>query len=224
MTNETRPPMFDRVVTHERAMEAAHRLVNSHFRQEPHARASIPASADDDDIVITDYITQQTAAALEAKVTALRARAEAADNALRDYHRDAMGTNLVWFEEAKKLAARAEQAEEQLKRCGKENCFGYEVGGAASWVRKERLEQVEAELGALKANYPLVVERPCRICGEVWPYPAVLSTTPPCGNCGKEAIKERDALRTRLEAAEAYINEDGWLAQADALEQSGETQ
>lgn len=67
--SEMKPPMFDRVVTHERAREAAHRLVNSHFRQEPRARASIPANEDDDDLVITDYITQQIAAARELRAT-----------------------------------------------------------------------------------------------------------------------------------------------------------
>lgn len=56
-------PSFERVVSHERAREAAQRLINSHFNNNretyPHARCTIPVQPDDDDIVICDYITQQ---------------------------------------------------------------------------------------------------------------------------------------------------------------------
>lgn len=47
-------------ISHTRAMEAATRLINSHFQQqEPRARISIPVSMDDDDVVILDYIAEQ---------------------------------------------------------------------------------------------------------------------------------------------------------------------
>ncbi len=62
--------MFDRIVSHERALEAASRLINSHFGGADNkrgVRASIPASEDDDDIVITDYIMQQKAKEAERK-------------------------------------------------------------------------------------------------------------------------------------------------------------
>ena len=46
-------------ITHVQAQEAALRLIHSHFGQRPHARMSIPAQLDDDDILIMDYIEQQ---------------------------------------------------------------------------------------------------------------------------------------------------------------------
>jgi hypothetical protein len=46
-------------ISHERAREAAMRLIHSHFGTEPHAVICIPATADDDDVVILDYIQQQ---------------------------------------------------------------------------------------------------------------------------------------------------------------------
>jgi hypothetical protein len=52
-----------RKVSHERAREAALRLVNSHFNNNrethPHARMTIPVDVDDDDVVLMDYIHQQ---------------------------------------------------------------------------------------------------------------------------------------------------------------------
>lgn len=55
ITNERRTEP----ITHQRASEAAHRLIHSHFGQKDHARITIPLSLDDDDVVITDYIEQQ---------------------------------------------------------------------------------------------------------------------------------------------------------------------
>lgn len=50
----------DDTVSHEDAMAAALRLINSHFHNPgQHARARIPADLGDDDIVIHDYIRQQ---------------------------------------------------------------------------------------------------------------------------------------------------------------------
>jgi hypothetical protein len=46
-------------ITHQQAREALQRLIHSHFGQTPHARITIPAQADDDDILLSDYITQQ---------------------------------------------------------------------------------------------------------------------------------------------------------------------
>ena len=54
-TNERRTQL----VSHERAREAAIRLIHSHFGQTPHARMTIPLNLDDDDVVIMDYIEQQ---------------------------------------------------------------------------------------------------------------------------------------------------------------------
>lgn len=54
-TNERRTEK----ITHEQAREAATRLIHSHFGQKPHAKISIPAKLDDDDILIMDYIEQQ---------------------------------------------------------------------------------------------------------------------------------------------------------------------
>lgn len=59
--------MFDRIVSHERAMKAAQRLINSHFGNPDRARMSIPAKEDDDDLVITDYILQQRAREADAE-------------------------------------------------------------------------------------------------------------------------------------------------------------
>ncbi len=46
-------------ISHERAREAALRLIHSHFGVTPHARATIPVHIDDDDVVILDYIQEQ---------------------------------------------------------------------------------------------------------------------------------------------------------------------
>ncbi len=46
-------------ISHERAAEAAHRLIHSHFGQQPYARIHIPVDQDDDDVVICEYIEQQ---------------------------------------------------------------------------------------------------------------------------------------------------------------------
>lgn len=49
-----------RTITHDEAVEIAHRLINSHFNKEPCARASIPARPDyDDDLLILAFIEQQ---------------------------------------------------------------------------------------------------------------------------------------------------------------------
>jgi hypothetical protein len=49
-----------RHVSHAEAREVMGRLVNSHFRQEPHARIGIPARPDyDDDLLMSAYIRQQ---------------------------------------------------------------------------------------------------------------------------------------------------------------------
>ena len=48
-----------RKVNHEEALKAAHRLVNSHFRNPDSARCSIPVQADDDDVTVIDYIQEQ---------------------------------------------------------------------------------------------------------------------------------------------------------------------
>jgi hypothetical protein len=48
-------------ISHERAQEAALRLIHSHFGTKPHARVHIPVDADDDDVVLMDYIQQQVA-------------------------------------------------------------------------------------------------------------------------------------------------------------------
>lgn len=51
-----------RTISHDEAGEIAKRLINSHFRLEPHARVSIPARPDyDDDLLILAYIEQQKA-------------------------------------------------------------------------------------------------------------------------------------------------------------------
>lgn len=51
-----------REIGHDEAREVARRLINSHFRQEPHARIGIPARPDyDDDLLILAYIKQQEA-------------------------------------------------------------------------------------------------------------------------------------------------------------------
>lgn len=48
--------------------------------------------------------------------------------------------------EAEGRQARIANLEAELARCGKENCMGLTVAGVASWVRKERLEEVQQEL------------------------------------------------------------------------------
>lgn len=49
-----------RTISHNEAREAAQRLFNSHFRQEPCARIGIPARPDyDDDLVLLAYIDQR---------------------------------------------------------------------------------------------------------------------------------------------------------------------
>lgn len=49
-----------RAISHEEALDIAHRLINSHFRTPDGARISIPARPDhDDDLLIVAYIQQQ---------------------------------------------------------------------------------------------------------------------------------------------------------------------
>ena len=49
-----------RRISHREAMDAAHRLINSHFGNDDRARCSIPAQPDrDDDLVLCAYIRQQ---------------------------------------------------------------------------------------------------------------------------------------------------------------------
>lgn len=63
-------------VTHAEAKEIAQRLINSHFRQEPHARVSIPARPDhDDDLRLVQYIAEQERALTAAPVDHARAEA-----------------------------------------------------------------------------------------------------------------------------------------------------
>jgi hypothetical protein len=62
-TPEPHKGLFARKVSVERALEAARRLINSHFNKPDKARCSIPANADDDDIVLTDYLRQSRVAA-----------------------------------------------------------------------------------------------------------------------------------------------------------------
>lgn len=45
----------------EQIRDGVQRLINSHFRQEPSARIHIPASRDDDDLMVSDAITELAA-------------------------------------------------------------------------------------------------------------------------------------------------------------------
>ena len=74
-----------RVVTHERAREAARRLINSHFRNKDTAHMSIPVNVDDDDVVICDYIAQQALVAAASDGELLRA-AEWMEKIVRGEH------------------------------------------------------------------------------------------------------------------------------------------
>lgn len=66
MTDTMRRALATRKISHDEAAEIAQRFINSHFRQEPHARISIPVRMDyDDDLLITAYIEQQRALARE---------------------------------------------------------------------------------------------------------------------------------------------------------------
>jgi hypothetical protein len=57
----------DGMISHERAREAALRLIHSHFGLPDEARMHIPAQTDDDDLVIMDYIAQQIFRELQAE-------------------------------------------------------------------------------------------------------------------------------------------------------------
>ena len=48
-------------VSHDEAIKAARRLINSHFRNPDSARCSIPVNAYDDDVLLIDYILEQQA-------------------------------------------------------------------------------------------------------------------------------------------------------------------
>ena len=47
------------------------------------------------------------------------------------------------------LEKRLSQAEAENKKCGKENCMGYEVEGVRSWVSKEAFQALESRLSTL---------------------------------------------------------------------------
>jgi hypothetical protein len=57
--------LFPRVVTHERALQAAHNFIDAHFnnREGKGVLTGIPAREDHDDLLLTDYIKQQRALA-----------------------------------------------------------------------------------------------------------------------------------------------------------------
>lgn len=59
MTEETRR-LRGRPISHEEALISAHRLINSHFHNKDRARIQIPASPWDDDLMIVDYIEEQS--------------------------------------------------------------------------------------------------------------------------------------------------------------------
>lgn len=59
MSAETRK-LRGRPVSHKEACISAQRLINSHFRNEDRARIQIPASPWDDDLMIVDYIEEQS--------------------------------------------------------------------------------------------------------------------------------------------------------------------
>jgi len=69
----------------EEIRDGLQRLINSHFHQEPSARIRIPASRDDDDLMVSDAITE---------LAALREWRAKAEPALLDFlndHRDEDG-------------------------------------------------------------------------------------------------------------------------------------
>ena len=53
-----------RIVTHERARQAASRFIDGWFKNQgrEYPRASIPVDTDDDDVILMDYIRQQEGA------------------------------------------------------------------------------------------------------------------------------------------------------------------
>lgn len=62
-TGDPKPFLTERRIGHDEARESVQRLINSHFRQEPHARIGIPARPDyDDDLIAISYISQQRGA------------------------------------------------------------------------------------------------------------------------------------------------------------------
>lgn len=56
--------MRGRPVAHEEAKQSAHRLINSHFGNPDKARMQIPANPADDDLIVCDYIYEQSASSV----------------------------------------------------------------------------------------------------------------------------------------------------------------
>lgn len=92
--------IFPRTVSHDEALTAAQNFINAHFRN-PEGRGvltSIPACADDDDLILVDYIKQRREHA--AKITSvLHLMADVIDKADRLIERGyGIDTPAEWHE------------------------------------------------------------------------------------------------------------------------------
>ena len=84
LENETTTrKMRGRPVTHEEALVSAQRLINSHFHNPDGARVSIPVRADNDDVLVMDYIGEQQERDAQAQASLAAARAQALEEAAK---------------------------------------------------------------------------------------------------------------------------------------------
>jgi len=86
-----------------------------------------------------------------------RKRADAAENDLMRIGKalNQPGTQLVpiadrAIAELERLRERADRAEAELAKCGRENCFGHYVEGCRQWVSQEALDKCKAEVERLR--------------------------------------------------------------------------
>lgn len=59
---------------------------------------------------------------------------------------DADQAACTWIKDAELWRKLHKAATEELAKCGKENCVGYEADGVQRWVRAERLSKAEARI------------------------------------------------------------------------------
>jgi DNA repair ATPase RecN len=146
--------LVTRAVSRDEAHEIARRLINSHFRQEPCARVSIPANPDrDDDLLIYAHIEQQAARieALEGEVERLN---KAHDERLKQNTLERAATHKQ-FHRAEAAEARAERLRERHKEfMTLQNALERVAGErAAADARAERLRVALENIDATALDF-----------------------------------------------------------------------
>lgn len=148
------------------------------------------------------------------------------------------------------LAELLREAAQELQKCGRENCMGFRVDGAATWVRQERLLELQREVDRQRVELAVcraAIENAYLIIEDWKPdddgdnavrrtalrqlneaidkaAPRLLMERPEgqrlYGLNYRDLIAERDRLRAELERNKAAFNE--WLAKTKWVQETAE--